>query len=263
MKLICCADLHLGRISSVPKDAEDNQNNFSSEKAWYRIIDLAVEEEADAILVAGDVFDKDTYEFTSKKILEESLKKLKDKNIQVIMIPGNHDLKLLEKVVNNIKCSSNYDFLKIIGCGCKWESIDLKGLQILGYGLDKDQEKKNPFERFYQYIKLSEKYILMLHGDYTTNDSKYAPFRESLSGEKIQNSLITLIGHTHKYEDKGKYISLGSPQANDFGEKGPHGVLVLDLDSNFNIINREYRQISNIYYEQVNVDVSNLGSNLL
>ena len=256
MKLVCCADLHLGRKSTLPEDLKNKQDDFSSEKAWNRIIDIAIYEKADAILVAGDVFDKNVYQFTSKKLLEESLKKLKNKNIEVLMISGNHDSKLLESVVKNIKLSADYDFLKIIGCGCKWESYDLKGLSILGFGLDKNDYKKNPFnEKSLKKIELKDKYILMLHGDYTSNEGKYAPFRESLSSDQVQNSIITLIGHTHKYEDKDKYISLGSPQANDFGEKGPHGVLILDLDDNFNIETREYRQISNIYYDQVDIKV--------
>jgi len=255
MKLICAADIHLGRVSSLPEDLSDRQDEFTSEKTLGRIIEYAINEDADAILVAGDIFDKSIYPFVSKKIFEHSIKPLVNKNIDLIIIPGNHDLKLLEQVVSNIKINPNFDFLKIIGCGCKWESIDYKGLQIIGFGFDKDVYKDNPFDKLKSKILTNEKYLLMLHGDYTSNEGKYAPFRESLSSEFVQNSIITLIGHTHKFEEKEKYVSLGSPQALDFGEKGQHGIYVIDINEKLNIEKREFVQLSNIYYDNISIEI--------
>ncbi|MBQ7256593.1 MAG: DNA repair exonuclease [Abditibacteriota bacterium] len=263
MKILCTADLHLGNFSKkIPE--KYNIEDFTAEKAWYDIIDIASQNNYDAILICGDILDEDTSTFTSRQILNNGFEKLKDKNIEVVMIPGNHDKSRLSDLLSN----TPYSFVHLIGCGCKWQRFDLNGLSIYGFGLD-DDLKTNPFKRKLKNednkeIKLKiedDKYIIMIHGDYNANekDNKYGPFKDSLNGDVINNSIITLIGHTHKKEEKDKYVSLGSPQAFDFGEKGEHGFWTLELDEKLDKVNFCFESFSKVYYELVDADVSDFS----
>ncbi|MCL2284679.1 MAG: exonuclease SbcCD subunit D [Fibromonadales bacterium] len=92
MKFLHCSDLHLGKkpyFGSEEFKAKRFEDYFS---AFDRIIEQAKENEIEAILVAGDFFDKKE---THPDILgktEDLLQKCKDNKIKVVVIEGNHDL---------------------------------------------------------------------------------------------------------------------------------------------------------------------------
>ena len=56
MKILATADLHLGKQSSnVSRELRESSVTFT----WNRIVKYAVEEQVDALLLAGDVVDRD------------------------------------------------------------------------------------------------------------------------------------------------------------------------------------------------------------
>lgn len=253
MKFILTSDLHLGRCSSLPETGE-NIHEISAGDIWLKIADMALDpqEPADAILIAGDVFDGSSTPFTSKKLLNEGLKKLEGKNIKVIMVPGNHDAKRIKKTAESL----NFDFVSIIGCGSKWEEYKFSdSLNIYGFGLGEKYLKSSPFSKKLKRDP-DRKYILMLHGDYTASQGNYGPFSGDLSCDSIKNSLITLSGHIHKPFRKENFVNAGSPLAFDFGEKGHHGVFVLKLDDNdMSAVSLDFVPISPIYYGEKEIDL--------
>ncbi|MBQ0105782.1 MAG: metallophosphoesterase [Armatimonadetes bacterium] len=252
MKIICCGDLHLGRISSVPEDIED-RDKFSAEKVWLRLADKCYEEEADALLIVGDVLDKDNTFFTSRKLLEPGLRKISE-NVTVVIIPGNHDRDQIKKICDIISLPN----VHVIGCGCKWERFDLKGLPVWGFGFDKEEYKRDPFcDRSAKKID-DEKYILMVHGDYTGTGGKYAPFAGSMGSDLIRNSVLTIAGHIHKTDRKGNFINVGSPLAFDFGELGPHGIYIAELDDDFNLCDVRFDRFSDVYYDKIKIDLTDM-----
>lgn len=60
-------------------------NNFS------KAVDYAVKNKPDVFLIAGDVFDKILPTNASRVFLTQEIKRLKDSNIAVFIIGGNHD----------------------------------------------------------------------------------------------------------------------------------------------------------------------------
>lgn len=248
MKIICCADLHLGRVSSVPNNIDNR--SYSAFETWKKIIRACNDENADLLLVAGDVFDKDSNPFLSFNYLENGLRELN--NTQTVMIPGNHDLKHLEGMINTL----NNENIHFIGKDCTWEKYEYKGLNIFGFGFDREIFEENPFKTYSVNNIQGENYILMVHGDYKSSKGNYAPFGDKLKCAQIKKSVITLIGHTHKREETEYYTSLGSPQAFDFGEKGQHGYYILELDENLKKKSFEFRSVSSVYYDMAEIDVS-------
>src|SRR5262245_56441419 len=86
MKIVHAADIHLGRRRL---DGRLPDSDFAD--AFAFVAGKAVEEEADVFLLAGDLFDRAQVEPPHLRQAEEVLEKLKEAEIPVIAIEGNHD----------------------------------------------------------------------------------------------------------------------------------------------------------------------------
>lgn len=85
MKFLHTADLHLGRrLSDLP--LLDDQKIL-----LQQITDIAVSENVDGILIAGDVYNKSVPGSDAMMALDEFITGLAEKNINIYMISGNHD----------------------------------------------------------------------------------------------------------------------------------------------------------------------------
>ena len=85
MKLIHLGDLHLGRSLGEFDLIEDQKYILG------QILDLIDKEKVDAVLIAGDVFDKSIPSEAAVNLLDSFLKDLVSRNVKLFMISGNHD----------------------------------------------------------------------------------------------------------------------------------------------------------------------------
>ena len=85
MKLIHLGDLHLGK-TLCDFDLIDDQRCILDQ-----ILDFAVRESVDGVLIAGDVYDKSVPSEAAVNLLDYFLLKLAKAGIRVFMISGNHD----------------------------------------------------------------------------------------------------------------------------------------------------------------------------
>ena len=85
LKFLHVADLHLGR-SLLDFDLKEDQAYILDQ-----IFQMAVEQKADAILIAGDVYDKSVPSERAVRLLNEFINRLSKAQIAVFMISGNHD----------------------------------------------------------------------------------------------------------------------------------------------------------------------------
>ena len=85
MKCIHLGDLHIGK----------SVNNFSMiEDQKYildQIVDLSEKEKIDAVLIAGDVYDRSVPSEEAVRLLDYFFRELAEREIRVYMISGNHD----------------------------------------------------------------------------------------------------------------------------------------------------------------------------
>lgn len=85
MKLIHLSDLHLGkRVNEFPM-LEDQKDILN------KILTVMEEEQPDAVLIAGDVYDKSVPSAEAVETFDEFLVQLAKRNLQVFIISGNHD----------------------------------------------------------------------------------------------------------------------------------------------------------------------------
>ena len=85
MKLIHLSDLHLGKRVNECSMLEDQQYILGE---ILRIIDS---EAPDAVLIAGDVYDKSVPSAEAVTLLDDFLVQLASRRVQTCLISGNHD----------------------------------------------------------------------------------------------------------------------------------------------------------------------------
>lgn len=85
MKLLHLSDLHLGKSLGEFDLIEDQRFILD------QILELITKESVDAVLIAGDVYDKSIPSEAATRLLDYFLSKLASADIKVFMISGNHD----------------------------------------------------------------------------------------------------------------------------------------------------------------------------
>ncbi len=94
MRFIHAADLHLdsplrglARYEGAPME----RLRTATRGALERLIDLALAEPVDFVLLAGDIYDRDWQDFHTGLFFREQLVRLNRAGIRVFMVQGNHD----------------------------------------------------------------------------------------------------------------------------------------------------------------------------
>ena len=88
MKILHLADLHLGKILQEQSLIEDQKYMLNE------IINIIKEENVEAVLISGDIYDRSIPSVEAVNLLDEFLKKLaKELKLKVFIIAGNHDSK--------------------------------------------------------------------------------------------------------------------------------------------------------------------------
>ena len=90
LRIVHTSDVHLGAYSSGTGGADDkwNERRDLMEHTFTRVIDLANDSGADALLIAGDFFDNDRVPTETVVFAAEQIARFSG---QTFLIPGNHD----------------------------------------------------------------------------------------------------------------------------------------------------------------------------
>lgn len=85
MKFIHLADLHIGKSVNGYSMLEEQQNAFN------QIIEYISSEKPDAVVIAGDVYDRTIPGVEAVRVLDNFLTNLNGMGVTVLLISGNHD----------------------------------------------------------------------------------------------------------------------------------------------------------------------------
>ena len=85
MKFIHLSDLHIGKRVNDFSMLEDQKYIFE------KIADIVKEEKADAVIIAGDIYDKSVPPAEAVRVFDDFLNILTENVKSVYMINGNHD----------------------------------------------------------------------------------------------------------------------------------------------------------------------------
>lgn len=222
MKILHTSDLHIGKYIGTYDLKED------TEYVLNRVVDTAIRERVEVVLISGDVFDRPNPSEEAIKMYVSFLKELLDKNIKVIAISGNHDSGIRLSAYKDIlgkgyfvegefnspmrKVSLNDEFGPvnfymlpfftpfIVKSNLKLE----KGLENYDLAMDEIIKREN--------IDTSQRNIILAHQfvagfkfggseedfSYSNGDEKNVAGVGIISLDKFQNFDYVALGHIHK-----------------------------------------------------------------
>src|SRR5690625_1655009 len=120
--------MHLGRaLAALPEDLRSRARELGPEQAWKDAVRLAIEEQVDAVLLAGDLVDNSRDFFVAYGHLKKGAEALAAEGIEILAVAGNHDTEILPRLAASI------DRLQLVGEGGKWQAVELDELVVLGW----------------------------------------------------------------------------------------------------------------------------------
>ncbi|HZW27693.1 MAG TPA: DNA repair exonuclease [Trueperaceae bacterium] len=260
MKLLCAADLHLGRQASrLPEDLP--RAGLSPAAAWRRLVDLAIAEGVVAVVLAGDVLDDENDFFEAFGDLRAGAQRLSDAGIRLVAVAGNHDVAVLPRLAQAVPGVS------LLGAGGVWESLTLElggsAVNLVGWSWPQRTVVASPLVGLDARLRSLPPGVTLgvLHCDLDQPQSRYAP----VASADLQDGRVDawLLGHVHKPTfarvPGGTWVGyLGSVFAADPGEEGERGAWLLEVAGDG--LGATPVPLSPVRYDSLTVDVSDVSS---
>jgi DNA repair protein SbcD/Mre11 len=113
MKFIHCADVHLDtplQGLSQYSGAPVNEIRNATRRAFEKVLNAAITEKVDFLVIAGDLYDTGLKSFESALFFNKQMVQLKDAGIDVYLIYGNHDA--ASKLTKQLRPPANVHVLR-------------------------------------------------------------------------------------------------------------------------------------------------------
>ncbi|REH94090.1 DNA repair exonuclease [Staphylococcus felis] len=233
VKFIHCADLHLdspfaSKQFSSPNIVKDMEN--SAYESFKKIIDLALREEVDFVLICGDVFDNRNRTLKSEIFLKEQMERLQKEQIFAYIIHGNHD-PLSERITTELPENVTVFSNKVE----TYQAITKNGetIHFHGFSYQNSESYENKVDEFPTNEDRDVIHIGLLHGTYSKSSEshRYTEFRLEDLNSKLYH--YWALGHIHKREQLSDLPEIhypGNIQGRHFKEQGEKGCLLVEGD---------------------------------
>jgi len=176
-----------------------------------RLSEKAEKENADLVVLCGDI----TSPLESKNII----KPFKDKNQEVIIIPGNHDSLATTDFLANIYNATNLHGYSIIH-----ENIGFfgaGGAEGPGHTTPSDKEMLEVLKKAHSGLKGIEKKIMITHQHPSESTSEFSGVEGSKAITKaIKKFKPIILIHGHIHEAHGIEEKIGKTKVFNVGRKG-------------------------------------------
>ncbi|WP_283597852.1 metallophosphoesterase family protein [Lactobacillus gallinarum] len=260
MKFIHFADAHLDSpfrgLSFLPSK-EFNQIYQAADQSLTRIVDLALAEKVDLVLIAGDTFDSAKPSPRSQLFFAQQIKRLTDAQIQVVMIFGNHDHMRREDLLVN-----QSPYFKLIGANEAVEKATFKTKDNFNYDVVGFSYLNNHIteDKIPDFPGKEHNYTFgLMHAQEKEADSRknvYAPF--TVSEVQALNYDYFALGHIHarrNLSEKPWIVYSGNIQGRHINEMGAKGCYLGVIDENTKKTSIEFKTTGPILWQGVQVEL--------
>ena len=260
-RFVHAADIHLDSplrsLALRDPDLAELIGN-ATRRALVRIVDLCLEEQVDALLLAGDLYDGDQTSMKTARFLADQIRKLHEAGIRVFVIRGNHDA--LSRITKELTFP---DSVTLFTGRANAVAIErARGeLPVVVHGVS--------FAEAHAPESLLGKYRPPIEGavniglmhtslDGSPGHDPYAPCRTAdlhASGFRYW-----ALGHIHMrttLDGDATIVMPGMPQGRDINEAGPKSVSLVTVRDDRSVLVEE-RLTSVAQFERVAVDLSDV-----
>lgn len=259
MKFLHIADVHLDSpflgLSFLPSELFCQIKN-AIQLSFEKAVNFAIDNDVDLVLLAGDTFDSIHPTPQSKIFFANQIKRLVDRQIQVVMVLGNHDYSQIDDLLLN-----ESPYFKIIGSNEQIEQVDF---------MTKSQYKYRVVGFSYQHNHITEdiiaKYPPKSTSIYTiglahagmkqssVDQNNYAPF--TLNEVKNLNYDYFALGHIHLRQVLSQepwIVYSGNLQGRHVNEKDAKGFYFGQVDEQSQNTQLQFIDVSPIVWHTVDL----------
>lgn len=257
MRIIHCADLHLDSkmTTNLPahKAKERRQEILIT---FYRMVEFADENQVDAVLIAGDLFDRKNCSVASVNTVLSIIRD--NPRILFFYLRGNHDrdtvLKTQKDLPSNLLQFSDDH----------WTAFSMEEGKVFITGVELTP---NNNRRMLDELKLREENynLLVLHGQMEEGFLSEIPYKAEavIPLKSLRNRGIDYLalGHVHKREagkldGRGIWCYPGCLEGRGFDECGEHGCFLLDIDPVTHQTKMAFVPLCSRTFHEITVDIS-------
>lgn len=255
MRFVHAADLHIDsplRGLSRYEGAPLERLRGATRRALERLVDLAIEEQAAFVLIAGDLYDRDWQDFHTGLFVREQMVRLGRQGIKVFIVQGNHDAQgVISRQVpwpDNVKVFSSRSS----------ETVKLDDLQVAIHGHSfPDREVPEDLVPGYPDAVAGYFNIGMLHTSLTGAEGHdtYAP--TTLAALRAKGYDYWALGHVHArtvVSEQPRVVYPGNLQGRHARETGPKGCELVSVQAG--LVDASFVPLDVVRWHQVEVDLS-------
>ena len=250
MKLIHCADLHLdARMTAFlsPEQAKERRGELL--RTFLRMVDFAEENDVQAVLIAGDLFDRRQISAAARNTVLDAVRQ--HPAIVFFYVTGNHErdgfLQSLSEIPENLKLFGN-----------RWRTYEAGGISITGADLCAGNRQKLMDSLVLDPEQFN---IVMLHGqiaEYAVDNRAEIIDLPSLRNRNVD---YLALGHIHTYRSealapRGIWCYPGCLEGRGFDECGEQGFVFLDIDTDARACRKHFVPFAFRRLLEVEADIS-------
>jgi exonuclease SbcD len=256
MKLLHAADVHLDspmRGLVAYDEAPIDELRLATRVALGNLIELAVDEVVDAVVLAGDIFDGDWPHYGTGVHFASAMSRLREASIPVVIVAGNHDAE--SKLTKSLPLPGNVRMLDTH----KPQTVTFEelGLAVHGQGYATpavlDDLSSNYPAPIAGMVNVG---VLHTSADGRPGHEPYAPCTvRGLSGRGYD---YWALGHVHRREvlsTDPPIVFPGNLQGRNLRETGPKGATLIEFGSDGNAT-FEHRDLDCVRWELIHVDAT-------
>lgn len=260
-KIVHAADVHLDTPFRRHDAALRQQLQQAGRAAFSALVDLTLEEKADALLIAGDLFDNEWLTIATERVLTSELARLTDAGVTVVYATGNHDPGRTNYRAAHISWPTTNFHLQ--GSRTPRRIPINRGGECIGWvvaaGHQTAHESTNLAASF-PVAPGPQPAVGLLHADVggaqgAPDDEAGNVYAPAALSDLDSSYDYWALGHIHKRqrlrEDSPAWYP-GNLQGRDFGETGAKGALVVDLNPH-EAPQVRFRPLASVRWERLSV----------
>jgi len=278
VRIIHCSDIHLDRRFNLGDPQRSEQRKKDIENNFKKIVDFAINKKADVFILGGDIFDKVNPSNSALSFLVSQIKRLKDNEIETVMIGGNHDVPKMGAQFLAIDILENAGLATIFSDTENFQekifTINGDDVQLVGKSYNSKNQSQNPFSN-YNITKKGKYLICIIHGSLiglnvdplNPMDSQYNPFGANDITEEID---YLALGHFHNRFDREKSNTIicnpGSIEKLSWSESGDQkGFAVIEFSNEDKQLRFEELDSRNFQFKEIplNKEIENINEYIL
>ena len=261
-RFVHAADLHIDSPFAGVGDADNRVATRLREatyEAFQNLVALCINQNADFLVIAGDVYDGADRSVRAQLRFRDGLSKLSEKGIKTFVVHGNHDP--LDGWQSSITWPEG---VHIFGATPEWVNFEKNGevvAAVQGMSYPTREVNDNLAVQFSPPTSGNLFAIGLLHANVGANSAhpNYAPCTvEDLSESGID---YWALGHVHTRQTLKRAAPViaypGNTQGRHPNETGARGALVVDIDPS-GASRSEFVALDVVRWERSQVDISNL-----